>query len=1239
MNFQKQHSGQNTPSFQKPGSTWPQQGCLILFALFFFFYVPMLSAQVTWDGSTSTNWNIDSNWDGNMIPTATDHVIIPNVANDPIILNGTMAVAKSIKVENSGSLTIKAGGKLTISGAVDDGLWNVGTVINEGAINIDGTGDNGIHNFIGAVFTNKAVINIGALASIGADGISNTGTFTNQSGTITVDRVDGFGFNNGTDCLFENNAAIRLGATASIGGGIGNLGIILNKNGSISIDRTNTFGILNHTTFTNEAEITIGALASIAKEGIFNGGIFTNQSGSISIDRTGEEAIASWNAGTFFTNKSVITIGALASIGGAGIENLYESTFVNEGIAILNIDRTTGNGITNNEDGTFTNKATINLGNLASIGKDGIANTEMGTFSNESGTISMNRIGDDGIFNGSDATFTNKAAINIGTTASISRDGIENFATFINQSGSISIDRTGGRGIDNKGGGGSFTNKATITIGAVVGIGEDGISNLATFSNESGSISIDRVTYHGISTGNTFTNKAAITIGASGSIGGDGINNTGPFTSESGTISIDRTDQDGIDNYLTTFTNKATITIGALASIGENGVENHEATFKNEGNAVINIDRTGEAGIENFNGTFTNKAIITIGVVWGSINDDAISNGAPSTFINDDCGILSIFDNLKNEGSFTNNGLFRVNTAQAHTNTALTNHGVIEYPQGNPIPNVTNNDLIVAPISTECGTVFTNALQIGGANNFTAGGIWYKNQNLTVQGGTYNQGANTFTATNLPGIGTHTLYFSVNDDVNDCLRTVSIKVTIADNQAPNITCPANIIRSTDPNLCSAVVNYTTPIVSDNCSGASAALVPPSLASGSAFPKGIRFVTWEATDGVGNTKRCTFTVTVNDTQKPTIACPPNKTQGTDLDLCSAVVHYNDPVPADNCPNATAMHLSGGISGAQFPKGQTTVIWKASDEAGNTKTCTFKITVNDTQAPSISCPGNQSKNTDPGLCSAVVVYNTPTATDNCTPPLPTVAKVSGPASGSPFSIGTTNVVWKATDASGNTKTCSFKVTVTDNELPKIVCPDPVVVAGGGTPCKGVAVYPDPTVSDNCDGNLTPFLLSGLASGSQYPAGVSNNTWRVIAGNGQIADCSFTVTVECPEGMMNEGVMPSSAKATAGKNDESRAAYSAFLPAVASAEEGRIPNSEFHLAPNPTSGLVWINLSVPSAAVAQLNVMNLLGQSLLQRALNLSEGENEFDLDLQLLPTGTYLVRMVVGKDQRVMKLVKE
>ncbi len=83
---------------------------------------------------------------------------------------------------------------------------------------------------------------------------------------------------------------------------------------------------------------------------------------------------------------------------------------------------------------------------------------------------------------------------------------------------------------------------------------------------------------------------------------------------------------------------------------------------------------------------------------------------------------------------------------------------------------------------------------------------------------------------------------------------------------PTITCPADIVKSTDPGLCSAVVNFVV-TATDDCGTPSVVCVPPS---GSTFAKGTTTVNCTATDSIGQTSMCSFTVTVNDTEPPVIS---------------------------------------------------------------------------------------------------------------------------------------------------------------------------------------------------------------------------------------------------------------------------------------------------------------------------------------------------------------------------------
>ncbi|MBK7938676.1 MAG: HYR domain-containing protein [Lewinellaceae bacterium] len=263
--------------------------------------------------------------------------------------------------------------------------------------------------------------------------------------------------------------------------------------------------------------------------------------------------------------------------------------------------------------------------------------------------------------------------------------------------------------------------------------------------------------------------------------------------------------------------------------------------------------------------------------------------------------------------------------------------------------------------------------------------------------------------------------------------------------------------------------------------------------------------WRVTDASGNSATCSFTVTVNDTQNPTITCPANIVRNNDLNQCGAIVTYTTPTFSDNCPGATIVLVSGLPSGSFFPVGITTNVWKVTDASGNMATCSFTVRVNDTQAPVFNnCPGNITQVNDPGVCGAVVTWPKITASDNC--PGVVVSFVSGMASGSLFAVGSTTVVYKATDASGNMATCSFVVTVVDNEDPAITCPADIQKNNDYNKCSAaIAFIGTATATDNC--GVSGITNNGIGT---YPVGVTTVTWTAADGHGNNATCQQTITV---------------------------------------------------------------------------------------------------------------------------------
>ncbi len=199
----------------------------------------------------------------------------------------------------------------------------------------------------------------------------------------------------------------------------------------------------------------------------------------------------------------------------------------------------------------------------------------------------------------------------------------------------------------------------------------------------------------------------------------------------------------------------------------------------------------------------------------------------------------------------------------------------------------------------------------------------------------------------------------------------------------------------------------------------------------------------------------------------------------------------------------------LMGSIVPQGDTTIWIFATDLCGRQDSCSFVLSVLDSIHPVFTnCPTNITISADSGLCSAVVNWPTLLATDNCGTPIITSSHTSGFS----FPVGTTIVSYVATDESGNSSTCSFEVTVTDDELPIIIFNDiPLVV------CEGSPVNWQFTTSDNCG---VSTVVSSHTSGSVFPVGTTTVLYTITDIHDNVTRDSFDViVVELPTVQINE------------------------------------------------------------------------------------------------------------------------
>ena len=79
-------------------------------------------------------------------------------------------------------------------------------------------------------------------------------------------------------------------------------------------------------------------------------------------------------------------------------------------------------------------------------------------------------------------------------------------------------------------------------------------------------------------------------------------------------------------------------------------------------------------------------------------------------------------------------------------------------------------------------------------------------------------------------------------------------------------------------------------------------------------------------------------------------------GTVNAVASAVVALGSPIASDNCgdPTISSVRSDGAAMDAPYPVGVTTVIWTATDAAGNKASVTQTVTVLDLEPPVFQIP---------------------------------------------------------------------------------------------------------------------------------------------------------------------------------------------------------------------------------------------------------------------------------------------
>ncbi len=245
----------------------------------------------------------------------------------------------------------------------------------------------------------------------------------------------------------------------------------------------------------------------------------------------------------------------------------------------------------------------------------------------------------------------------------------------------------------------------------------------------------------------------------------------------------------------------------------------------------------------------------------------------------------------------------------------------------------------------------------------------------------------------------------------------------------------------------------------------------------------------------------------DTTAPVVLGPPDLSVANDAAQCAAAVQPGIATASDDRPGVTV----GGVRGdglaldAPYPVGTTTIVWTATDAAGNTAVAAQTVTVVDAEEPSVTPPAAVTVGNDPGRGDAAVDPGAATAADNCSGVVVAGTRSDGAALDAPYPVGTSTITWTATDLAGNAATAGQQVTVEDVEAPTITVPSSLTV-DATSPAGAVVTYPS-SAADNV--GVESFACAP-ASGTAFSIGTTTVTCTVADAAGNSETAMFVVTV---------------------------------------------------------------------------------------------------------------------------------
>jgi uncharacterized repeat protein (TIGR01451 family) len=340
--------------------------------------------------------------------------------------------------------------------------------------------------------------------------------------------------------------------------------------------------------------------------------------------------------------------------------------------------------------------------------------------------------------------------------------------------------------------------------------------------------------------------------------------------------------------------------------------------------------------------------------------------------------------------------------------------------------------------------------------------------------------------------------WTITDNAGNTVMQVQT-ITIVDNTDPTFTLfPSDTSvecgESTDPSatgmpggidICSLVYIDYSDAFAEDCGST-----------------GVITRTWTATDACGNVQEQDQMITIEDTTPPSLSCPDDIVETNTAGTCGTIVTFMA-TAADACSDEVIITYSQD-PGTIFAVGETTVTVNATDACNlMADECTFKVTVNDTDDPEITCPDNITIECD----ESTLPSNTgmATATDNCTSGLmPDYEDEEMLTNG----LGTILRTWSVLDDAGNSDECAQTITLQDTTDPEFTSfpMDAEVECGQSTDPSSTGT---PVAEDNCSSPMPTYEDGEMTEGCG-DTGSFERTWTITDNAGNTVMQVQTITI---------------------------------------------------------------------------------------------------------------------------------